>query len=162
MNASSAPAVPTGAQPPFVDISEDRLMRRVRRAGCVAALGAVLWPIGVGVRFLVVPSYSSGGVSSTSGSSQGMGTTTTATLVEVNGPGVLFVLAIPVALAVVGVIGGGRTARLRALFCGALLYVACLAAALTVGLAYVPGAMLLIVAGVFPDRRWRRPPPAAV
>lgn len=71
-------------------------------------------------------------------------------------------MAVPVVLAVVGVIDGGRTARLRALICGALLYVACLAAALTVGVLYVPGAMLLILAGVFPDRRWRGPPPASV
>ena len=79
--------------------------------------------------------------------------TRTATLVEVNGPGVLVVLAIPIALPVLALAAGKSRFRRATHVVGALLLVGfCLLTGFSVGLFYVPTALAMVVAAALAFR----------
>lgn len=66
----------------------------MRPSARLAAAFAALWSLGLFVGALTVPAYS-GSSAGTTSADEPTGSTTSSTLVEVNGPGVLVALAIP-------------------------------------------------------------------
>jgi hypothetical protein len=113
---------------------------------------ALAWTVLLGLVWLFVPAGQS---TSVSVSSDGTLVTesSTHTLLENEGAGLLVVLAVPVAIAVVGV-AAGRSTRARPIrsTCGGLLMVGCLLGAASIGLPYVPAAAALLASGALSRR----------
>ena len=117
-------------------------------AGHASAWAAGLW-------FVFGPVYQGvSGTSSVPGEPAGEVTRHTATLVEVNGLYVLWLLLIPVllsglALLVIRLTDAGQARRKALLWISALALLAlCLVGILSIGLFYLPTAMALLVAAV--------------
>lgn len=125
--------------------------------GTLLAAAALLWTVGNGLAFLVVPvvtSESAGASTSTSGVSSEVATTATQqTLLQSEGPSVLIVLLIPVAIALVGALAKGRWRKRLRRSAGVVLLVACLIGSASIGIFYLPAPVLLIAAAI------RTPPP---
>jgi hypothetical protein len=126
--------------------------RRSNRTTAWLAWGAVAWTALVGVFFLFASVGESVSVSAASPtaadpSPEVVTTRSTETLLEHEGPSVLVVLAVPIVLALVGAGGPGLAARQRRIGAGSLLLVGCLLGAMSVGLFYLPAAVLLLAAG---------------
>jgi hypothetical protein len=117
-----------------------------RRTASRAAVFAVVAAALVWVAALVVPVYS--GSSSTGRSSR-------ATLVDVNGPRVLVLLAIPIAIALIGLLAvTGRLPRSALPVACALMWMWTIITGFSVGLFYLPADVALIVAfAAMPPRR---------
>jgi hypothetical protein len=127
-----------------------------------AALG---WTVVAAAVLAVAPLGTTESVSvATSGSSL-TGTTVTMTsstvthvsLVETEGAGVLVVLLIPVAVALVGAFVRGRVARHVRIGAGSALLVLCVLGAMSIGAFYLPAPVLLLVAGVKTQPGWSAP-----
>lgn len=110
----------------------------------VVQLVALLLAVAASSFLALVPVYSG---AATSTSSDGTVTTTqqTATLLEVNGPGALAVLLVPVLLTAVPALWFGRGRTPAAVVGTALLALGCVAGLLTVGVFYLPA---LVAAGL--------------
>ncbi len=152
-----------------VSLDSDRATgRRDRRAATVLCVAALVWAIGAALLFTVVATGTSVSVSS-----DASGRTTTVeertTLVESEGPSILFVLATPAVVAGAALAAGltrwGRPVRI---LLGAVLWLLCLVAILSIGVFLMPMAVAILVAGALtPPRRRdrhrrrdaRRPPP---
>ena len=129
----------------------------MKRAG-VAAISAwaghaLAWV--AGLWFVFVPVYQGVSVTATStGEPAGEVTRHTATLVEVNGLYVLWLLLIPIlfsglTLLVISFTDAGQARRKALLWISALALLAlCLVGILSIGLFYLPTAMALLVAAV--------------
>lgn len=126
-------------------------------AGTILSLAALLWTIGAGIAFLVVPTGTTVSVGTSSGASSGDGTgpetttvttTTHETLLEKDGARVLIPLLIPVAVALIGALAGGRRRKGVRLGAGITLIVGCLLAALSFGIFYLPAALLLLASAI--------------
>jgi hypothetical protein len=117
----------------------------VQCAALLAALGAV-------ALLLWVPLYTEH--SFTGGPGGVESTTTSRTLIEANGTGVLYVLAVPVLLTAAPLLAGKRWGGVAAAVSACLLAVGVFLAILTIGLFFVPALALAIVAAV-----WREPEP---
>lgn len=123
------------------------------------ALGVALaWSLLLVVAAFVVPVYGTASGSATVDPSTGLSTTTTeitgsATLVGVNGPGVLVVIGIPlVATLLVGWALAARRRRIGWVITSALCVLNVLAL-LSVGIFFVPTTLALIVACAATERR---------
>ncbi len=113
----------------------------VRRADRFAFV-ALGWAILAGLAFAVLPSGTS---SSTTTSSSGtvIETTSDESLLEHEGAGVLIVLAVPALLTFVAVVVKRRPLRLGV---GFVLLAACMLGAMSVGLFFLPAAVLVLCA----------------
>jgi hypothetical protein len=111
---------------------------RERRADRFA-LGAFAWAVAAGLALAVVPI----GTSSTAYSNSSVVTTTHESLVQTNGAGVLIVLGVPALLTLVAFLVKRRP--VRAVLSG-LLFVGCVLGAMSVGVFFLPAAVLLICA----------------
>jgi hypothetical protein len=124
--------------------------RRSNRTTAWLAWGAFAWTVVAGAFMLLAPvgesvSVSSAAPTGADPSPEVVTTRSTETLLENEGPSVLVVLAVPVVLALAG--AGGPAARPRRIGAGSLLLVFCLLGAMSVGLFYLPAAVLLLAAG---------------
>ena len=119
--------------------------RKLGRASAVALLGAALWGLGLVVAGFLVPVYRS-----TEMSSSGELTQSTETLVGVNGPGAVVVLAVPFLVTLLvasALLARSRRAALPfAWALTALLAVFNLVGMLTVGVFVLPVTAALVVA----------------
>jgi hypothetical protein len=110
------------------------------------AWAAVAWTVLVGLALLVVPTGTS--VAVASNGSEVVTTTSHETLLETEGPSVIAVLLVPVAVALAGALGRGRRDRRRRIVAGSVLAVFCVLGAMSLGVFYVPAAAALLVAGL--------------
>jgi uncharacterized membrane protein YhaH (DUF805 family) len=119
--------------------------RKLGRASSVALLGAALWGLGLVLAGFLVPAYRSTEMSSSGELTQG-----TKTLVGMNGPGVVVVLAVPLLatlLVASALLARSRRAALPfAWALTALLAVFNLVGMLTVGIFVLPVTAALVVA----------------
>lgn len=111
-------------------------------------LAALALAVAAAAFLLGYPTYSGRGAA---------GDAPTASLVEVNGRGVLWLLAAPVVLVATPALWPhrGRTAAIVA--CTVLLWLLCLAGLLSIGLFFLPAALVSGVALLVPARPLRRP-----
>ena len=108
---------------------------------------AALWATGVALYLLFAPSYetsvSTYGPNSVASSNETRGY---ATLLDVNGPEVLFVLSIPILFAF-SPLAFRKQRRAALLGAGTLMLCFCILGAASVGMLYLPTALLLLLAG---------------
>ena len=119
------------------------------------AWAAVAWTVLAGVVLLFAPTISvssSGSMSSVDSRTEVVTTTSTETLLEHEGASVVAVLLVPVAVALVGALGDGPTARRRRIAAGWVLAVACVLGAASLGIFFLPATIALLIAG-FKTRR---------
>jgi hypothetical protein len=135
----------------------DRTTGRLARAACA-------WTLLTAVVLLFAPinsssvSVSSSGSPSSAGSPTEVVTTTSArTLFEHAGAGVVAVLLVPVAVALVGALGAGPAARRRRIAAGSVLAGACVVGAASLGIVFLPAAVALLAAGLKTRRRTAGP-----
>src|SRR5687767_14928868 len=113
-----------------------------------AIVGAIAWAVVVAFLFLFGPAY---GTQSSSydvgerGAQAGATTRSYGTGLSVNGPDVIFPLAIPIILAIVPLFVKKRR-RLLLLASGSFMLLFCILGAASVGLLYTPTAFLLLLA----------------
>ena len=111
----------------------------------VVAMAGVLAMLAASTLFLFADSYAGSSCTTTDGVREC--TEGSSTLMEKNGRGVLAILAIPVVLAgAVATLVWLRGPRKLAIALAVLLLLACMVAAASVGLFFVPGAVLALVA----------------
>jgi hypothetical protein len=133
----------------------DRTTRRLARA-------SLAWTVLAGIVLLVAPT-----VSTVSGSSQAstssadrpadvVTTTSSESLLQHEGPGVVVVLLVPVTVALVGALGDGAAARRRRIAAGSALAGACVLGAASVGIFFLPAPIALLTAGLKTRRRSSR------
>ena len=96
-------------------------------------LAALALAVGVFVALLFVPTYSGG-----------------ATLVQVNGTGVLVTLSVPVVVAALPLPWRGSRWQVVSIVSTVLLWVFCLIGILTIGVALVPAAICALVGAAMP------------
>lgn len=127
-----------------MDIST--LSRQAKSRSVLTAIAA-LWATGVALYLLFAPTYetsvSTYGPNSTASRNELRGY---ATLLDVNGPEILFVLSIPILLAL-SPLAFRKHRRAALLGVGALMLCFCILGALSVGTLYLPTALLLLLAG---------------
>jgi len=126
----------------------DRTTRRL-------AWAAVAWTVLVGVVLLFAPTMSST-VSVSSGDPtspaysppEDVTTTSRGTLLEHEGAGVIAVLLVPAAAALVGALGNGPAARWRRIAAGWVLAGLCVLGAASLGIFFLPATAALLAAGL--------------
>ena len=117
---------------------------RSRRRAVIAAVVGLAWALAAGAVVLVVPLGTS-----VSMDSSGTSTRSSYTLLEEEGPGLLVVLAIPVVLALAGVIGAATQRAWLTIGGAGVLLVGVLLAAASIGLFFVPAAIALLLAALW-------------
>lgn len=121
----------------------------------VLQLIAVVLVVVANVVLLLVPTYSSASATSSGDSSQVTSTTapveTMQTMLQVVGPRLLVVLAIPLAAALLPLWARGRAWIVLSIVSAALLWVFVLLGALSVGLFFLPAALVAVVAACVPS-----------
>lgn len=126
-------------------------VRQPGRATRVSAYAALGWTLLATLYLLLAPTRSWESTSQTTSGTGEVVTTATSgheTLLAGEGPSVLIVLAVPVVLAAAGAWPWtARRARRARLVAGWLLLIGVLAGAMTIGLFYLPAAVLLLVSG---------------
>lgn len=127
-----------------MDIS--RLARPPKSRSVLTAIPA-LWAVGVALYLLFAPTYetsvSTYGPSSIASRNEIRGY---ATLLDVNGPNILLVLSIPILVAF-SPLAFRKHRRAALLGAGTLMLCFCILGALSVGMLYLPTALLLLLAG---------------
>jgi 4-amino-4-deoxy-L-arabinose transferase-like glycosyltransferase len=125
------------------------------RTTAVLAYAALGWTVLAAAALAVAPLVTTESMGATSGSGTVVRVTETTSstvthdsLVESEGAGVLVVLLVPVAVALVGAIARGRAARHVRIGTGCVLLVLCVLGAMSIGVFYLPAPILLLVAGV--------------
>ena len=117
------------------------------RAGTWWAVAAWVWTTVLGVVWLVVPLGSSGSTTVLSDGTQVV-ESSRETLFDSEGMSVVALLAVPVLIAALAVLASRwHRARQARFVAGGMLFAACLVAAASIGLPYVPAAVGLLVAG---------------
>lgn len=115
----------------------------------VAPIISLLWAIAVGLFVLFGPLYASGsGGIAVDKSGNGVAFPINyghASGLEVNGPWILFVVSVPILLTLAPVLIRRRAVRLVS---GSVLLFLCFLAALSIGILYVPAALLLVASGI--------------
>lgn|GEM_PF-5473713 len=120
----------------------------------VLALVAMVWTLAVSVYWALAPTVTLTSVSAApvpapvaGGTGEGWSSTRHVTLVEDSGASILLVLAVPVVVAALGAAPWSeRRSRAARLSSGAVLAAAALVAVVSLGLPYLPAAVLLLVA----------------
>ena len=116
------------------------------RTTSALAWAAVAWTVAVALVLLVAPMGTS--VSVASNGSETVTTTSHPSLLETEGAGVVAILAVPVVVALAGAVGRASTARLRRIVAGSVLTGACVLGAMSIGIFFVPAAVVLLTAGL--------------
>lgn len=111
---------------------------------------ALVLVLAAAAALLVLPMYES----VTTGS-DGSEVDSTQTLLEVNGPWLLVLLAIPVALAAMPLFAYGRIWAVLSIVSACLLWACVILGGLTIGVFFVPGALLAVIAACVPVRSTR-------
>jgi hypothetical protein len=130
----------------------DGTTRRLARA----ALG---WTVLAGIALLFAPTMSSvsassrGSTSSADRATEVVTTTSSESLLQHEGAGVVAVLLVPVAVAPVGALGDGASARRRRIAAGSALAGACVLGAASLGIFFLPAPIALLAAGLKTRRR---------
>jgi hypothetical protein len=115
---------------------------------------AFSWTVLTGVVLLFAPTTSTVSVSSSDSASpvdsptEVETTTSSGTLLEQEGAGVVAILLVPVAVALVGALGDGPTVRRRRIAAGWVLASACVLGAASLGIFFLPAAVALLAAGL--------------
>lgn len=127
----------------------------------VPLLLAFVWSLVISLYLLHAPLYSSVSTSVTA-SMAGMSTSIApvnprSTLLEVNGPRVLFILGLPVLLALLALLVPAAARARTAAIAGVLVGLFSLLGAMTVGLFYAPTALLVLLGAVLAERIRARP-----
>lgn len=127
--------------------------RTVRPSGAKRVLQWIALGLAVAASaFLTfLPVYS--GVTS---DSNGTSTEARATLVQVNGPSVLILLAVPVVISLVPLLAHGRAWPLLSIVAAILLGIAVLLGILSIGVFFVPALIVEIIAACLPKRATSR------
>jgi hypothetical protein len=129
--------------------------RRSMPASGWAALAAVILATAAGLFLALYPVYQ--GVSeSVSSSGAVTSSTDSATLIAENGAWVILLLCVPVALAVVGLMGAVRGPRALVWAPAVVLLVFVLLAGFSIGLFYAPAALALLAAAGLTQAQWGR------
>jgi 4-amino-4-deoxy-L-arabinose transferase-like glycosyltransferase len=124
------------------------------RTTAILAYAALGWTVLTAAVLAVAPLVTTESMGATSGSptvtrsTDTHATVTHDSLVESEGAGVLAVLLVPVAVALVGSMARGRTTRHARIGAGCMLLVLCVLGAMSIGVFYLPAPILLLVAGV--------------
>jgi len=125
-----------------------------RTTGLLAWL-SVAWTVVAGVALALAPMVSvrsASSVSTPEGSSgavpEVVTTRSTETLLQNEGAGLVVILLIPVAVALIGALGGGPAARRRRIAAGWVLLGTCVIGAMSLGIFYLPAAVALLIAGL--------------
>jgi cytochrome c biogenesis factor len=124
---------------------------------------AFAWTVLAGVVLLFAPTISTVSVSSSGSTSSADSptevetTTSWGTLLEHEGAGVVAVLLVPVAVALVGALGDGPAARRRRIAAGWMLAGACVFGAASLGIFFLPATVALLTAGLKTRRRTGEP-----
>lgn len=126
----------------------DHTQRPGRAARRIAGL-AFAWACAASLILLVAPlkTVEEGTVTS-NGHGEEVVTTSRRSLLEDEGAGIALVLLIPALVALIGFLMRGRAALITRLAAGVLLLVFSLVGAASIGLFYVPAAVLLVAAGI--------------
>jgi hypothetical protein len=135
--------------------------RAQRRSDLLAWL-ALGW-VAVAVALMAVVPMGESSVSGIDSAGVAYERTSHETLLETNGAGVLVVLAVPVVLVGLAVLGGRRRPSVRRAV-GAVMLIGCLLGALSIGLFFLPAAVLVLASasvgpGAPPSGRQLPPPP---
>jgi hypothetical protein len=83
-------------------------------------------------------------------------TTSSESLLQHEGPGVVVVLLVPVTVALVGALGDGAAARRRRIAAGSALAGVCVLGAASVGIFFLPAPIALLTAGLKTGRHSSR------
>ncbi len=122
----------------------------------VPLLLAFTWSVAVSLYLLNVPVYSSMSTSATipiTGTNSSVGPITSrSTLMDINGAGILLILAMPTVVALIPLLMPATVRRRTAAIAGVLVGVFSFLGAMTVGLFYLPTALLLLVGAALPER----------
>jgi len=108
-------------------------------------VGALVLVIAAAVIVLVAPSYSS-----VTSSSNGGEVITTKTALEVNGPWLLLLLLVPIAIAALPLFARGRAWVVLSIVSASLLWVFVILGSFTIGVLFAPAALLALVAACLP------------
>ena len=114
----------------------------VKRWLQIGALGLV---VAASIIVLVAPTYSSVTTDSNGGEAA-----TTQTALEVNGPWLLFVLLVPIAIAALPLFAHRRTWGVLSIVSASLLWVFVIVGMLGIGVFFVPGAAMAMAAAFLP------------
>ena len=118
-----------------------------RRRGTVLAAASALLALAASTTFILLPTGTTTTATSTAPGSPSATVVTQHTLLEHEGPGVLFVLAVPVLVAAIGaVVPAGWWARPARTLLAFLLWAFAVLGAASVGLFYVPAAIAMTAA----------------
>lgn len=120
------------------------------------AVAALAWTVAAGSYLLFAPlgtSSSSSMTASDGGTVILDSTTSNETLVDREGTGVLVVVLIPIGLALVAALARRRWAMPTRIGAGVTLTVLCVLGMLSIGVFYLPAAILLLVAGLKTNRQ---------
>jgi hypothetical protein len=119
----------------------------------VLATASFVWAAGVGIWLATWPCFYSGTSSVATASSTdptnvlGQTQSTCSSLIAVNGKWVLFLLAVPIVITAIGLLGALKGRRWLTLGPAVLLFALCVVGLMSIGMAYIPAALALIVAG---------------
>src|SRR5687767_1915323 len=118
---------------------------RFKRAAPIISLS---WAVAVGLFVLFGPLYASasGRIAVDESGNNGFPVTYGhASGLEVNGPSILFAVSVPILLTLAPVLNARRAVRLVS---GSVLLFLCFLAALSIGILYIPAALLLVASGI--------------
>jgi hypothetical protein len=110
-------------------------------------VGVLVLVIAAAVVVLVAPSYSS-----VTSSSSGGEIVTTKTALEVNGPWLVLLLLVPIAIAALPLFARGRAWVVLSIVSASLLWVFVILGSFTIGVLFAPAALLALVAACLPVR----------
>ena len=123
-------------------------MRGFVDARRLVQLAALALAVAAAAFLLGYPTSSGGGAG---------GATSSASLVDVNGPWVLWLLAAPVVLVATHAVWPHRGRTVAIVACTVLLWLLCLAGLLTIGVFFLPAVLVSGLALLVPARPLRRP-----
>ena len=133
----------------------------------VLATASFVWAAGIGIWLAAWPCMYSGSSSVASTSSTdptsvlGQTQSSCSSLISENGTRVLFLLAVPIVLTAIGLLGALKGRRWLALGPALLFFALCVVGLMSIGMFYIPAALALIVAGGLLDRSLSKAPAAA-
>jgi len=121
---------------------------------------AIAWSCAASLYLLLVPAYSTLGATVQASEQDVVSSADhvagTATLLQVNGLQVLFILAVPVVVAFIPLLVPQGVKRSAAAVAGILVGLFSVLGAMSIGLLYMPAAMALLFGALFPQGRGAR------
>lgn len=121
--------------------------RTTAAPGLVPAALAVMWTLIALVAFALLPFSSSESIGQSSDGTT-FSTTSQETLIENEGIGVVMILLVPVAVALVGLVGVAFRLPALSAVVAAIAFVLCVVAILSIGFFYLPASVLLLIGAI--------------